>query len=178
MNYEEVSVNYFFRNKEIIGNQKTAFETSQKILNIRDSINQKKPQLMWPSVFKEVEKKCPELLDIKLKDILVEAWKKYNQVEQCLKQGVENQDETFLVPLIQHSIISEHHPKIEIKVDEINLGTIDFEIKLELELEGIILKIKGSKITGVNKGSCKCKALLACEGIILFQDTSETYSFD
>jgi hypothetical protein len=178
MNYEEVSVNYFFSNKEIIGHQKTALETSEKLTNIRNSIIQKKPQLMWTAVFTKIEKKCPELLDIKLKDILVEAWKKHNQVEQCLNQGLENQDETYLIPLLQHSIISEHHPKIEIKIDEVNLGTIDFEIKLELELEGIILKIKGGKITGVNKGSCRCKALLACEEIILFQDTSETYYFN
>jgi len=116
-------------------------------------------------------------LDIKLKDILESAWKKYSQVEQCLEQGKENPDETYLVPLIEHTVVSEHHPKIEISLDEVFLGEVDFEILLKLELKGIILKIKGEKINGVKAGSCQCKGSLACEGIEIFEDISEIYVF-
>jgi hypothetical protein len=177
MNYEEVSVSYFFTNREIIDKQVTAFETSEKFAILRNTIIQKKPQMLWSSVSNEIAKKVPELLDIKLKDILVGAWKKYQQVEQCLEQGTDNPDETFLVPLVKHNIVSEHNPKIEIRIDEVYIGQIDFEILLELELNGIILKIKGSKIEGIKAGSCKCKGSLASEGVVLFQDSTETCYF-
>ncbi len=177
MNYEEVSVNYLFRNSKAFEDKTFRIKSSEKIAELKKTIGIKKPHLEWEMVSAKIIGKAPELLDIKLKDILESAWKKYNQVEQCLEQGKENPDETYLVPLIEHTVVSEHHPKIEIRLNEVSLGKVDFEILLKLELKGIILKIKGDKINGVKTGSCKCKCSLDCEGIVIFEDSSETYDF-
>lgn len=177
MNYEEVSVNYLFRNRKTIDAQTFRIDSSEKGAKLKEAFIEKKPHLEWDMVSAKIIGKASELLDIKLNDILESAWKKYQQVEQCIEQGKENPDETYLVPLIEHTVVSEHHPKIEISLDEVSLGKVDFEILLKLELKGIILKIKGDKINGVKTGSCKCKCSLACEGIVIFEDSSETYDF-
>lgn len=177
MNYEEVSMNYFFKNREIIGKQLISVESSEKIAELREKISKKVPQMKWAAVYNEVMGTCSELLDLKLKNIVEGVWRKYQQVEQYLGQGESDPEATFLVPLVNHTIVSEHHPKIEIRIDEVPMGKIDFEIQLELELSGIILKIKKSRIDGVKAGSCKCKGSFSCEGIVLFEDSSQTYDF-
>ena len=177
MKYEDVTMNYFFQNREIITNQATSLKTSEKFSELRNSISKKEPLMEWDSVLSQILKKCPELLDLRFKDILVGGWRKYQQLEQYFDQGKTNPEVLFSVPLVSHSIVSEHHPKIEIKFNEINLGHIDFSILLKLELSGIVLNIKGGEIEGVKAGNCKCKGSVACEGIVLLEDSSETFEF-
>jgi hypothetical protein len=177
MKYEDVTMNYFFQNLERINDQTTSFETSEKIKELKNSISNKEPLMEWNSVLSQVIKKCPELLKIKFQDILVGGWRKYQQVEHYLEQGKTNPEVIFSVPLVNHTIVSEHHPKIEIRINEIQLEHIDFSILLKLELSGIILNIKGGEIEGVKAGNCKCKGSVSCEGIILFEDSSETFEF-
>jgi hypothetical protein len=177
MKYEEVSVNYLFRNSQNIYNQNARIESSEKIAELKKTISKEKSQLEWADVSGKIIKKSSELLDIRLKDILESAWVKYSQVEQCIEQAKENPEETYLVPLLNHMVVSDHHPQIEIRIDEVLFGKVNFEILLKLELKGIILKIKRGKIDGVKVGSCQCKGSLACEGIVLFEDNSETYDF-
>lgn len=177
MKYEDVTMNYFFQNHEIITNRATSIETSEKFSELRNSISKKEPLMEWNSVLSQVLKKCPELLELRFKDILVGGWRKYQQLGQYFDQGKTNPEVTFSVPLINHAIVSEHHPKIEIRINEIQLGQIDFTILLKLELSGIILNIKGGEIDGVKAGNCKCKGSVTCEGIVLFEDSSETFEF-
>jgi len=177
MKYEEVTVNYLFRNSKNIHNESARIESSEKIAELKVKIGKEKPQMEWTNVSDAILKKSPELLDIKLKDILDSAWKKYRQVEQCMEQAKENPDESYLIPLLDHSIVSEHQPQIEISSDEVLLMKVNFEIFLKLELHGIILKIKGDKIEEVKAGSCQCKGMLSCEGIKLYEDSLETFEF-
>jgi hypothetical protein len=177
MKYEDVTMNYFFQNREIISHQSTSVDSSKKIAELRSTVNEKLPLVEWTSVYNQILGKCPELLEFKLQDILIGGWRKYQQIEQYFEQGKTNPEVSFSVPLVTHTIVSEHHPKIEIRMNEIKLGTIDFEILLKLELSGIILNIKGGEIDGVKAGNCKCKGSVACEGIVLFDDSSETFEF-
>ncbi len=177
MKYEDVTMNYFFQNREIITDQTKSFDTSEKLSQLRNSISKKEPLLDWNSVLSQILKKCPELLELRFKDILVGGWRKYQQLEQYFEQGKTNPEVIFSVPLVNHSIVSEHHPKIEIRINEIQLGHIDFSILLKLELSGIILNIMGGEIEGVKAGNCKCKGSVACEGVVLFEDSSETFEF-
>lgn len=177
MKYENVTMNYFFQNGERITDQTKSFETSEKFSELRNSISKKEPLMEWNSVLRQVLKKCPELLELRFKDILIGGWRKYQQLAPYFEQGKTNPEASFSVPLVTHTIVSEHHPKIEIRINEIKLGQIDFSIVLKLELSGIILNIKGGEIEGVKAGNCKCKGSVACEGIVLFEDSSETFEF-
>ena len=177
MNYEEITVNHLFRNKITGENKSGRFESSQKIQELQKAVSHRKPGMEIAAFSGKILEKTPELLNIKLKDVLGNAWMKYRQVEQCLEQGRQNPDETFLVPLIDHTVVSEHHPQLEVSLDEISLGKLDLKILLELKLKGIILKIKGEEIAEVKAGSCQCQASLACEGIPVFEDQSDTWDF-
>lgn len=177
MKYQEVNLNYFFNNQEIIAEQHKTIESSEKMDALRKKIRVHEPLMEWNSVYRQVLDKCPELLKIRLQDVLMGGWRKYQQINQYLEQGKANPEVSFTVPVLNHSIVSEHHPKIEIRINNAELGEIEFEILLKLELTGIILDIKGGEIEGVKAGTCTCKGSLSCEGIPILKDSSETFEF-
>jgi hypothetical protein len=177
MDYNNETVNGLFRNRKYKDSGAFRIESAEKMAELKKEFIQKKPLQEWDSFSDKLLDKSPELLDIKLKDILGNAWKKYRQVEQCLEQGKENPDETYLVPMVDHTVTSEHHPELEISIDELPFKRVKFDILLKMELKGIILKIKGSEIVGVNTGTCRCSGSLGCYGITIFEDSSETIEF-
>ena len=177
MNFEEITLNQLFEGKVTGGNKPGHFDSSEKIQGVQKKISQKNQEVGSSFFTGKILEKTSELLNIKLKDVLVNGWKKYQQVEQCLEQGKENPDEMFKVPILDHTITSEHHPQLDIIFAGESQAKLDCKLLFKLNLHGIMLKIKGEKIVGVAAGSCQCHAALDCEGIPLFEDSSETYDF-
>lgn len=177
MKYDEITMNYFFRNLELQDSKLNTLASSGKIEAVKSSLSEKGPKAIWTLLWPKIVKICPRLLDIKLKDILMSGWKKYELVEGYMKEGQARPEVTYSVPLVNHTIVSEHHPKIEISYKQADLGTINFTILLKLELSGLILNIREGKIDGVNAGTCRCSGTLAMEDVVLFEDSSETYNF-
>lgn len=177
MKYDEVTMNYFFRNLELPAEKSKSIGSSGKIATVKSSLSEKGPKMIWTLLWPKIVESCPKLLDIKLKDVLIGGWKKYELVEQYKEEGKTHPEVTYSVPLVNHTIVSEHHPKIEINAHQTELGTINFTISLKLELSGLVLNIRGGKIDGVNAGTCRCKGTLAMEDVVLFEDSSETFRF-
>jgi hypothetical protein len=177
MNYEDITLGHFFRDKDWHNEKFSRIELKDKVSELKKEINKKEPRLKWEKVFGEVKETSSKLLDVKLKDVLESAWGKYEEVEKYLDEEKYNTDETFLIPLVEHTVVSEHHPKIEIRLGELYIGEIDFEVELKLLLSGIILKIAHGEIQGVSAGKCRSSGSFVCEGITLFEDESSEFEF-
>ncbi len=177
MKYEEITINHFFGDENLSPEKLSAAEKSVKFENLKQEIKRKEKIFQWEKIQDEISKNCTKLLNTPLKTILEKAWEKYEEVSQYLDTEKYGDENTFLIPLIEHTVVSEHHPKIEVSIGEIPLSTIDFDVHLEMILKGVILKISQGKIQGVNAGKCKSKASLSCEGIILFEDESREFEF-
>lgn len=177
MQYEEITLAHFFREKEWLAEKFSKIELSDKVGELKKEIAKKEPRLNWEKVYSEIMETSSRLLDTKLSDILENTWEKYNEVQKYLDKEKYNTNEIFLIPLLEHTIVSKHHPKIEIRLSEIHLGDIDFEVVLTLFLSGIILKISKGKIQGVKAGKCKSKGTFSCEGVVLFEDESSEFEF-
>ena len=177
MKYEEISLSHFFREQDWHDEKLSKIELKEKVTELKAKINKKEPRLKWEKVYREVIETSSKLLNTKLKDILESAWGKYQEIEQYLDEEKYNSDEMFLIPMVEHTVVSEHHPKIEIRIGDVYIGKIDFEVNLKLWLSGIILKISQGKIQGVKAGKCKSSGVFLCEGITLFEDESSEFSF-
>lgn len=176
MKYQEITINQLFEKNKNPQRHFSEIQKQEKIGTIKKSVKKKEPRLKWQLLWGEISTTSAELLNIKLSDILEKSWSKYEEVEKFLK--IENNpDETFFVPLLEHTIVSEHHPKIEIWLGEQKLGDIDFELMLRLRLKAIILKIKNGKIIGVKTGKCSTTGNFSCEGISLFEDETAEFEF-
>jgi len=177
MQYEEITLSHFFREQDLHDEKLSKIELKEKVTKLKAKIYKKEPRLKWDKVYREIIETSSKLLETKLKDILESAWGKYQEVAQYLDEEKYNSDETFLIPMVEHIIISEHHPRIEIRIGDVYIGKIDFEVNLKLWLSGIILKINQGKIQGVKAGRCKSSGVFLCEGITLFEDESSEFSF-
>lgn len=177
MQYDEIKLSHIFREQEWHNEIRSKIEVREKISAIKEEIGKKEPNLNWEIVFGEIMEASTKLLDIKLEVILESTWDKYNEVQQYFDKEKYNSDEMFLIPLLEHTIVSSHHPKIEINLGEIHVADIDFEIVLTLFLSGIILKISQGKIQGLKAGKCKSKGTFSCEGVVLFEDESKEFVF-
>lgn len=177
MKYEEITVNHLFGDKDIPPEKFSAAEHNSKFENLQQEIKRRENIFQWEKIQNEISANCKKLLNVPLKTVLEKAWEKYEEVSQYLDTEKYGDENTFLIPLVEHTVISEHHPKIEVSIGEIPLSAIDFHIRLELELKGVILKISRGKIQGVNAGKCKSKASLSCEEILLFEDESREFEF-
>ncbi len=177
MQNEEIILNHLFRHQDFHEEKISKIEFQDKVTELKKEVRKKEPRLKWKKVLDEVIGTSSKLLNISLKDILENAWKDYIEVKKYLDKNKFNTDEVFLIPLVEHTIISEHYPKIEIRIGETYVGKIDFEVHLTLVLTGIILKICQGEIQGVKRGKCKSEGIFSCEGITLFEDESFEFEF-
>ncbi len=177
MNYEEITLNQLFRHPDFHSDKFSEIEIQDKIVYLKNEIQRKEPRLKWKNTLNEVLVTSSKLLDMRLKDILERAWGKYSEVQKFLNVEEFGVDEVFMVALHEHTITSVHHPKIEIRLGEVYIGAIDFDLQLRLVLSGIILKISQGKIQGVKAGKCKSKGNFSCEGVTLFEEETLAFSF-
>jgi len=146
-----------------------ALESGQKFSALRERIARDAGGVSWPVAFSELVNKIGDVLDIRLTDILAAAWQKYREIRKYSDRTAYPPGETFLVPLVEHTVRSIHHPGIEILVDDQPAAMIELEIEIALTLEGAILKISDGKIKGITTGACTGKGIIKCEGFTVLE---------
>lgn len=137
--------------------------------NIRQAIQKESRAIRWKWVRDLVAKKAGEILDLNVIDVLLEAWKKYMQIEQYADRQKYGPEEVILVPLAEHTLKSEHHPYVEILVKEQPVGQIVFDLEFSLALEGFVLKIQDGTIREIQTGSAKGEGSLSLAETILLK---------
>ena len=175
MNKSPITLNqiFSFKGTELSQNRLSAIESNEKISSLKEVFSKEAKGIRWPVAFNEIIKKIEDLLNIGIPDIMVMAWNKYKILLKYSDRKKYSPDETFLVPLAEHTIKSEHHPCIEILINDKMVGKIGFDINISLKLEGIILKIQDGKIKEILTGSCKGKGTINHGDFVMFEKSLE-----
>ncbi len=177
MNTAPLTLNQFFsfKNKELPPDQLSAFESGGEVAAVKELVLKQTKGVGWGVIRGEIFEKVEYLLEISIPDILVAAWNKYRILLKYLDRKKYPSNESFLVPLAEHTITSEHHPYLEVRVNDLPVGKIGFKISVDLTLEEIILKIQDGKITEIFTGTCKGKGTIMCGDLLILKE--ETHSF-
>lgn len=152
-----------------------ALESNAKITSLRDTLSRRAPGVAWSAALGEIAKKTDDLMLVNVPEVAAAAWNKYQVLRKYADPQKYSPGETIMVPLATHTIRSVHKPYVEILAGDEPVGRVDFEIDLELALEGVLLSIRGGKIVEMRIGSCQGKGSASCEGIVLAK--RETKSF-
>lgn len=174
MNTVPITLSQFFSLKEVSPDRLSATESGEQVSAVKGLVLKQTKGLGWGVIKDEIFKKLGDLLEISIPDILVAAWNKYQILLKYLDREKYPPNESFLVPLAEHCITSEHHPYVEILVNEQAVGKIGFDIKVALTLEGIILKIQDGKIKEIFTGTCKGKGTITCDNIVILEKKTES----
>ena len=119
------------------------------------------------AIVDEAAQALSEALDISLGELLAKAWVDSRRILEAANPDLHAPDETVLVPLAEHSIHSQHKPTLEFTVNGEAVCSIEFVVDLSLELQEVVLHIRGGRIRKLVGGSCHAQAALLCEGVEL-----------
>jgi hypothetical protein len=173
---EALTLNQLFSTETGLSDkQMTEAESCDSMVELKKRLTQE-AKTVWPIARGIILKKLVEMLNIRVPDIMVAAWNKYEAIAKYTDGKQYPPSETYMVPLAEHTIESVHKPSLEICLNNQPVGEIKFEITLFIKVEGIILEIKGGRIMKVHTGSCKGGGSLKCEGQLLLK--KETSPFE
>jgi hypothetical protein len=126
---------------------------------------------------KAIEDEVSNLFDVSLVSIMLRAWKKYEVVRKQLRGNGASSSEAVLLPLVEHSIESEHKPYVQISRGETPLFKITFSASLQLSVEGLVLKIRDRRIREIAAGRFYASGTLKCEEVTICEKHSEHLNF-
>ena len=165
---------FSFESGEVSQKKMSSMEILKKVSAVKDAITKEAPDIRWPVAFEEIMRKTGDLLDISLGDIMSRAWNKYRVLTSYLDREKFSPRESFLVPLAEHTIKSDHNPHVDILLGERSIGKIDFDIKVSLTLKGFIVRIQDGKIMEIKTGTCKAKGSITCEDFLIVEKETDS----
>ncbi len=166
---------FFLAEKELWKERLSVLESGEKMSLLKARVL-KEAKMKWPVALDCVAEKIADLLNIAIPDIMVMAWKKYRILLAYTDSKKYPPGEVSLVPLAEHTISSEHHPFLEILINNQPFGKIEFHISVSLALESAILKIQDGKIMAVTAGTCKGKGTIECENLLIMEKQTQPIS--
>ncbi|MFQ5652869.1 MAG: hypothetical protein ACE5IY_23315 [bacterium] len=125
------------------------------------------------SFFQQLMRHVNELLELDIWTILSEAWSRAEALQKYADKKAYPPDESSLLWLAEHTIVSEHTPSLKPSLNRIELGEIKFKVKLSLTLKGAILRIQNSRIMDCTLASCEAHGSLACGKTTLLKKATE-----
>jgi hypothetical protein len=126
----------------------------------QEKVGQEIKSIKWTSSIPDLAPKVCELLDIKIPDVLITAWKKVADIQAVLEKSKKTPDETVYLELAQHTINSEHKPSIDVKIKGATVKKIELIIQLGFNLKGFLLKVQNGAVTEMQTGQCEAKGTI------------------
>jgi hypothetical protein len=116
--------------------------------------------IKWTAAMPDLAAKVCELLDIKIPNILVAAWKKAKEIQTALEKSKSTPDEVVYLELAEHSINSEHKPSLDVRIKGATVKKIELGVQLGFKLRGFVLKIQNGGIKEMQTGNCGAKGTI------------------
>lgn len=120
--------------------------------------------IQWSASMPDLVEKVTELFDVKLPDLFLLSWKKADDLRNALNESKKTPEATKYVELAEHSITSKHEPYIEVRVRNVEVKRIEFEVNLTFTLKGFELMIKAGEVQEIRTGRCEV------EGKVVYKD--------
>jgi hypothetical protein len=133
---------------------------------------EKMSKVKWSVLLEQIVAHLPGLLNIAIPGIIANAWCKYTALHVYRDRNMYPPEQSYLLPMVEHTITSEHHPSLNICINGQQIGKIEFTIVVSLLLKGLILKIQDAKIKEINIGNCAAEGVIMFENLTIFQKTS------
>jgi hypothetical protein len=109
----------------------------------------------------EAHQALASALNISLGDILTSAWVKAGKLQEAADPKHHTPDELVLVPLLEHTIRSKQEPALDFTVNGQQAASLKFTVELTVQLSGVILRIRASRIREVSAGKATATATLS-----------------
>jgi len=135
----------------------------------RQTIARESRAIRWPWVRQAIADQTSEILNLNVLDALGEAWKKLSEVEEYADSKKHKPSDKNLVPLVEHTIKSQHEPELKILLHGHKIGSVKFNLEFSLTLDGFDLAIQNARIMEIQTGNAKGEGSLSLGGVSLWK---------
>ncbi len=174
MEKSNTTLNHFFATKEFVENRLDKVAKNEKFKSLKKNASKVLKGVRLPTSFYVLMiRQIGDLLNIDIQNILARGWSQYREFLQYRDQEKYPPGKPVHVPLVEHTVISEHSPSFKPVFNNMVLGEIQFDINLEFDLKGAILKIQDGKIMSATIGSCQGKGNVEYDGFSILEVESQ-----
>lgn len=113
------------------------------------------------------------LLDIEIGTIIAGAWAKAMLLQQYRDSTKYPPHEEVMVTLAQHVIESSHRPSLELMINDKRVDSLPVEIRFELSIEGLALKVQNARIMEIRPGTCTGSGKITCKEMVLAEEETK-----
>lgn len=127
----------------------------------------------WIASMPDLAPKVCELLDIKVPDVLISAWKKVQDIQKVLEESKKTPDKIVYLELAEHTIDYNTKPSIDVKIKRATVKKLELPIQLGFKLRGFVLKIQNGGIREMQTGNCEARGSIKYGGITVAEKKLE-----
>lgn len=147
--------------------EKTLDKGDENWQAFQDKLKQETKGIKWTAAMPDLGAKICELLDIKIHDILMTAWKKAEALRKALAESKADPERSVYLDLAEHGIDYETRPFVDVKVKAVSVKKITLTIALNFKLKGFTLKVQNGAISEIQTGSCEAKGTVKYEKLTI-----------
>jgi hypothetical protein len=126
----------------------------------RKKVKKEVKGIKWIASMPDLAPKVCELLNIKVPDLLISAWKKVQDIQRVLAESRNTPDKTVYLELAEHSIDHNSKPSIDVKIKNATVKKLELPIQLGFKLKGFVLKVQNGRIKEIQTGHCEAKGAI------------------
>lgn len=152
-------------------------KNSEKFKQYKKLLLQEMKGFQFPAFDELLIRELAHALDIEMSDVLVRAWRKTREIAQYRDTKKYPPGECHLVPLVEHTLVSKHHPTIQPVINHVPMKKFEFEVTLKLKLKTAVLSIRDGKIMEIQVGSCSGSGAIKYEDFTILEKKTASYSF-
>lgn len=157
--------------------EKAADQGDDNWLAFQKKLAEETQGIKWTAAIPDLGSKIAELLDIKIHDILLTAWKKVEAVRQALDESKKTPDKASYLDLTEHSIDYETKPFIDVKIKSASVKKLTLTVAINLKVKGFGLKIQNGLIREMQTGKCEAKGTIKYEKLSIAEKKFEPIKF-
>lgn len=128
--------------------------------SFQERVSKEVKGVKWVASMPDLAPKVCELLDIKIPNVLVTAWKKVQDLRNVLEESKKTPDKIVYLELAEHTIDYLTKPSIDVKIKKATVKKLELPIQLGFKLKGFVLKIQNGGIREMQTGNCEAKGTI------------------
>ena len=147
----------------------TSLETTEEAAEIKRALAKAVPGLPLGPIIEGVSKGLETALDVPISNMLAGAWDRARELRAAMQQTRDSEKDAVLLPLLDHTITSEHRPYVDVVLNGTAIARLVFPLTVTFHLEGIVLRIAKGRIADVLAGQMTIKATLKFAEFVLIE---------
>jgi len=131
----------------------------------------------WIAAAKSAVELIPKVVDFSVADVLVAAWKTHRKFRKYTDPALFPPGTVSTVPVATHRMTASLEPYLEVFVDNVSQGKIEFQLELDIDVEAGHLRIQDGRIMRLDAGCGQLTGTLKLAKVVLAKHATRRFEW-